>query len=45
MKFIPCDKDAWSEAEKKAKRKIKVRAAKPKKRGYPQNNTRNLYKK
>ena len=27
MRYIPCDTDAWTEAEKKAKRKKKVNLA------------------
>jgi len=33
MKFIPCNTDAWDQAEKKAKRKVYKKVARSKKRG------------
>ena len=42
MKFIPCNTDAWTEAEKKAKRKVKKPVAKVKKRGYSPKVHKNL---
>ena len=34
MKFIPCNTDAWDQAEKKSKRKVKTKGARSKKRDF-----------